>query len=328
LPNYDHHCTALQQNDMKDFETLQDVRKSIYEKNMTVKDQHQRRLVKKMQMAKQAEADAIQKAIQDAKDERRRAYNFLAQSVKKFDRTEIELAMQEEANKRMEAHKELKRNTEKAKDKIKAVIEKKAKKESELAKHEEAEMKRIYIAGGNPFEILRERKEKEKAEKNLKQLRKKQEKMMQQIDDRIALENKRLEQYSAKKREEKQTVRDFYEKHIGKRAVENKMQTYMREKTIAGVDIIDPLRKETALYPSKVMAAKDNRFGLGQAHELNETMLMRMIEKYPTVSFNERAVPKLEVTIDKKDESDKKPALDFDEESDEELAVPEYEGLW
>jgi hypothetical protein len=265
---------------------------------------------------------------------------FLKESTLKRKRPAEELGP-DFTQKRVNALNELQNNIEKIKSNVKAVNEKRTKKRRKAENNLKEELEQLARQGGNPYEIVRERQERERVAKHVHKVKKQMTENMDKIHKRLQLEQMRENQREKKEESQKKHLKSFREE-VGQRAKEEKVASYIRSRHVNGEEMIDPLGREAHIHPSKLMIVKDWKFGLGDTHSRNPQYMSKIQEQYPSEAHNPRAVPVIDDEEDS-EESDtdnnfnmtstltkqkKKPVKNEDDESDEEYAQPEMEGLW
>lgn len=266
---------------------------SLEQKKLELELRRQRELL----CLKKKQEDKLSSLIEAGKRERKIAAVRLRQTRARDQsagRSELE-EQQREQERREWAMKDLMRSTQRIRREILGNASRRKKRQEE---HEKKE-RELITAGENPYEILKRRKEQAKAED---QRRKKLDEIAareEEIVKRIAKEVRISERESRKSKEQKQKRR-LYEEMVGPHAQDELLKSYIREKNRDGAELIDPLNKESKLYPSQIMVARDPKFGLGLMKDLSiegardrrGELFQKMKSKYPDVKPNERVLPK------------------------------------
>lgn len=197
----------------------------------------------------------LDKTINDAKRARKQALEFLKESKRKHESrmTEQNKPKEEFQVKRTKSLNQLSRNIDRTRSIIRAINEQKEKKREREEALLREQMAIIANQGGNPHEILRERRERERVKNMLAQVKRRQDEKREEILKRLDFEQSR----ELKQREmenEKRIIQREYSKQVHSQVVrEQKLSAYIQSRTMTGTSIIDPLGRETQLFPSALM---------------------------------------------------------------------------
>ena len=227
---------------------------------------------------------------------------------------ELEDYKQQQRSRQQQALLELKRNSEAAFNKMKGRNEAARKKKAkEDAAHLE-EKKVILQNGGNPYEVFRRRREEDRQKKEYAKLVQKQKEGEAQIAKMMVREEE-LFQRDMKQKAKENEYELHFQKEMGRAAMEERLDKFMKKRTLGGVDIIDPTSiKESALvavpssfdkagtassaplHGSHVTVVKTSRFGLGDlnyvtnkdgdVYTTSEDVLKAVENKFPGTTFD------------------------------------------
>eukprot|EP00817_Percolomonadidae_sp_ATCC50343_P006690 CAMPEP_0117423996 /NCGR_PEP_ID=MMETSP0758-20121206/4509_1 /TAXON_ID=63605 /ORGANISM="Percolomonas cosmopolitus, Strain AE-1 (ATCC 50343)" /LENGTH=1268 /DNA_ID=CAMNT_0005207521 /DNA_START=876 /DNA_END=4678 /DNA_ORIENTATION=- len=209
------------------------------------------------------------------------------------------------------------------------------KKREKQIKKEEQEIRKVKAEGGNPYELMRDRKVKKTYIRGIKQREKKIENKKKAIYDQVAYEREQTEKEMKDKQKKKKMAQDWKDS-ISRSVQEEKTRKYLLEHTKTGADTIDPLGALQRIHPSQHMVVRRKNFGVhGTAAETDPEYFAKLLATQKNVKSDERATQVTGKTpllgagaglskIKVKAKEDK----DDDESSDEELAGTEEQGLW
>lgn len=352
-------------NDLKPtINEFQNIKKDSFQKNFSnaqgllIKQDLREKQKEKFKQKKLEEIKNIEenneklvlKIIENAKQERVKALDFLKVTQQRVN-TEKKIKKSNEIKESLRKEKaleQLEQNRKIAVDRIKEQNEKLKLKKKEKLEKEANEIKTIAAEGGNPYEVLRSRKMQKLFEKNTRDLQKKMYESQIAVEKKILIENEKFTKNNQQDLKRREHI-ELWKESISKNTQDKKIASYIQSKTTNGADVIDPLGKERTIYPSKVILAKDWSFGLGNASISNPLALEQMIEKHSKAKVHESLIPKETMwppgfpsTVQAMNKFDsklvgknthsrglkKKQLKDDGEDSDEDLADPQFKGLW
>jgi hypothetical protein len=303
-----------------------------------------------------------EKALMVAEDGQRKAKQRLSAATQGLQQKLQELADYRRAEKtrQQQALLSLKSNSEEAYNKMAAVNERNRKKKLKEDAAHEAERKVILQNGGNPYEVFRSRREKERQEKEYQKLVEKQRDGEAKIAKMMVREEE-LFQRDMKQRAIEKEYELHFQKEMGLAAKEERVDKFMKKRALGGVDIIDPTSiKESALvavqssfdkgggvipaplHGSHNTVVKTSRFGLGDIFErandgaagpYSDEVLEAVKARHPGTTFDPMFVPpEYKVPDDGPEQFDAaalgNSAVDRYGELVDELAQPEFKGMW
>eukprot|EP00818_Percolomonas_sp_WS_P008353 CAMPEP_0117438994 /NCGR_PEP_ID=MMETSP0759-20121206/2341_1 /TAXON_ID=63605 /ORGANISM="Percolomonas cosmopolitus, Strain WS" /LENGTH=1511 /DNA_ID=CAMNT_0005230705 /DNA_START=439 /DNA_END=4974 /DNA_ORIENTATION=+ len=314
-------------------------KKSVLKKRATNKNKSHLTKMEEIEQLQREKEQHMQQVIDNAKSQREYAIQKLAQTQKRVaaeKEKQLQKQLQQEQRKNR-AFDQLGTSTKRAMDRVKALNEKKLKSQKVAMDHEQNEMARIAAEGGNPYEVIRERKVRTQYTKNIRKMQQKMQKAQSAIEEKIQKEEEQFMKHNQETRKHHEFI-DNWKDSISKRAQDEKVANYIASRTQNGSDVIDPLGKEARIHPSKVIVTKDWSFGLGTSSVKNPHLMDRMTKKYPRIGANATMIPKDDAwapgfassaaTALGKLKRVKKERKDDGEDSDEELAEPKFKGLW
>ena len=265
-----------------------------------------------------------------------------------------------EKSRQQQALLSLKRNSEEAYNKMAALNERNRKKKLKEDAAHEAERKVILQNGGNPYQVFRERRERERQEKEYRKLEEKQRQGEVKIAQMMVREEELFQRDMKQKAIEKEYELHF-QKEMGLAAKEERVDKFMKKRALGGVDIIDPTSiKESALvavqssfdksggaipaalHGSHNTVVKTARFGLGDVFEranggdagpYSDEVLKAVQSRHPGTTFDPMFVPpEYKVPDDGPEQFDAAAlgdsAVDRYGQLVDELAQPEFKGMW
>jgi hypothetical protein len=273
---------------------------------------------------------------------------------------ELEGYKQATRSRQQQALLELKRNSEAAFNKMKArnEIARKKREQQQVARQEEEKV--ILQNGGNPYEVFRRREEEDRQAREYQKLVEKQKQGEAHIAEMMVREEALFQRDMKQKAKEREYELHF-QREMGRAAMEERVDKFMRKRTLGGVDIIDPTSiKESALvavpssfkkagaasaplHGSHVTVVKTSRFGLGDlnyvttkegdVYTTSDDVLEAVEKKYPGTTFDPTFVPpEYKVPEDGPEQFDAsklgQSATNRHGELLDELAKAEFEGMW
>ena len=161
----------------------------------------------------------------------------------------------------------------------------------------ERERERLVAQGLNPYRVFREKEEKARVEAQRTRLVNAQERKRLKIARRMVAEGKQIEAAHALEKEHEEHVEE-YNRNLGRHAREARVTRYLREKTRAHTDMLDPTGHAHRIDPSEVTTIKDYTFGMGQMAKTRPDILemVRSRKANAGVSFDPRRVPKIQAS--------------------------------
>jgi hypothetical protein len=161
----------------------------------------------------------------------------------------------------------------------------------------ERERERLVAQGLNPYRVFREKEEKARVEAQRTRLVRAQEQTRLKIARRMVAEGKQIEAAHALEKEHEEHV-EAYNRNLGRGAREARVTRYLREKTRAHTDMLDPTGHAHRIDPSEVTTIKDYTFGMGQMAKTRPDILemVRSRKANAGVSFDPRWVPKIQAS--------------------------------
>ena len=194
---------------------------------------------------------------------------------------DIQAAQRKLVEKRAAAVLQLKASTEAAQAKVKTANERRAEKRRALERAQESEKITILAAGGNPYQVFREREEQAR-------LRMEKQRIDRQLADNMAaMQQRMLKQgdQENKRREEERRHKEAAEAAalaVTSLGAQQRDDNFMRKVTKTHSTVLDPTSQIKNLHPSKHTTIKDWKFGLGLGKDPD--IIDMMARKYPEVA--------------------------------------------
>ena len=194
---------------------------------------------------------------------------------------DIQEAQRKLIEKRAAAVLQLKASTEAAQAKVKTANERKYEKRRALERAQESEKITILAAGGNPYQVFREREEQAR-------LRMEKQRIERQLADNMAAMQQRMlkqGEQENKRREEERRHKQAAEAAalaVTSMGAQQRDDNFMRKVTKSHSTVLDPTSQIKNLHPSKHTTIKDWKFGLGLGKDPD--IIDMMARKYPQVA--------------------------------------------
>lgn len=264
----------------------------------------------------------------------------------------------QEKSRQQQALLSLKANSEEAYSKMAANNERNRKKAAKEDAENEARRKVILQNGGNPYEVFRRERELARQDKEYVKLVEKQKQGEAKLAKMMVREEELFQRDMKQKAIEKEHELHF-QKEMGRAALEERVDKFMKKRALGGVDMIDPTSiKESALvavqssfgdavtpaplHGSHNTVVKTARFGLGEIFErandgeagpYSDEVLKAVQGRHEGTTFDPMFVPKeYEVPDDGPEQFDAEALADsaVNRYGDlvDELAQPEFKGMW
>lgn len=194
---------------------------------------------------------------------------------------EISAAQREKLERRAAAILALKTSTEAAQAKLQGANQRRAEKRRTLERARESEKNEILSAGGNPYQVFREREERAR-------LRVEQRKIQEQLAANMEAMQQRMlyqaRQESKRREEERRNKEAEVAAALAVTALgaQQKDSNFMTRVTKSHSSVLDPTSQIKNLHPSKHTTIKDWKFGLGLGKDPD--IIDMMASKYPSVA--------------------------------------------
>jgi hypothetical protein len=176
---------------------------------------------------------------------------------------------------------QLKGSIDKINRQINGQNEARRKKQHKIQEEHAARKRDLLNEGKNPYEEWRKEDIQADKERQVAELRAKQELRNEKLIKQLIKEDK---SYKAKQAllKEKREVQDKFQKEMGNYAREKRVAAYIRKVTIGNVDVLDPTGTAIRIDASKVTVQKTHGFGLGKVRPEEIEKVDRDIRKAKT----------------------------------------------